>query len=218
MNDKKERVYSEEDLCEYTILQKIDELEKQLKNIKNEFNGMYETKEAADTIHRLLRSNDAKINNRIDGLYNITPTDLIASANKLSLGVGNAPFGNGVNLSGFTYDEATNTLKASGDEGGVKLYRHSISFLKPNFNIYFDVYSTIHNSFTFPELYESIKNKVTCTGSIKDGDIQGQPVTIKYESTSREYIINYIDTNGSTHATSTNTGSVSLLDYVTPVN
>ena len=28
MNDNKERVYSEEDLCEYTILQKIDELEK----------------------------------------------------------------------------------------------------------------------------------------------------------------------------------------------
>ena len=35
MNDKKERVYSEEDLCEYTILQKIDELEKQLQNLKN---------------------------------------------------------------------------------------------------------------------------------------------------------------------------------------
>ena len=42
------------------------------------------------------------------------PTDLIASANKLSLGIGNAPLGNGVNLSGFTYDEATKTLKASG--------------------------------------------------------------------------------------------------------
>ena len=42
------------------------------------------------------------------------PTDLIASANKLSLGVGNAPLGNGVNLSGFTYDEATKTLNASG--------------------------------------------------------------------------------------------------------
>lgn len=42
------------------------------------------------------------------------PTDLIASANKLSLGVGNAPLGSGVNLSGFTYDEATKTLKASG--------------------------------------------------------------------------------------------------------
>ena len=45
------------------------------------------------------------------------PTDLIASANKLSLGVGNAPLGNGVNLSGFTYDEATKTLKASGGGG-----------------------------------------------------------------------------------------------------
>ena len=47
------------------------------------------------------------------------PTDLIATANKLSLGVGNAPLGNGVNLDGFTYDEATKTLKASGGEGGV---------------------------------------------------------------------------------------------------
>ena len=44
------------------------------------------------------------------------PTDLIASANKLSLGVGNAPLGNGVNLDGFTYDEATKTLKVSGGE------------------------------------------------------------------------------------------------------
>lgn len=44
------------------------------------------------------------------------PTDLIATANKLSLGVGNAPLGNGVNLDGFTYDEGTKTLKVSGGE------------------------------------------------------------------------------------------------------
>lgn len=44
------------------------------------------------------------------------PTDLIASANKLSLGVGNAALGNGVNLDGFTYDEATKTLNVSGGE------------------------------------------------------------------------------------------------------
>ena len=42
------------------------------------------------------------------------PTDLIASANKLSLGVGNSALGNGINLDGFTYDEATKTLKAEG--------------------------------------------------------------------------------------------------------
>ena len=47
------------------------------------------------------------------------PTDLIASTNKLSLGVGNTALGNGVNLEGFTYDEATKTLKASG--GGATL-------------------------------------------------------------------------------------------------
>ena len=44
------------------------------------------------------------------------PTDLIASANKLSLGVGSTALGNGVNLDGFTYDEATKTLKASGGD------------------------------------------------------------------------------------------------------
>lgn len=49
------------------------------------------------------------------------PTDLIASANKLSLGVGNSALGNGVNLDGFTYDEATKTLKASGGEGGISV-------------------------------------------------------------------------------------------------
>lgn len=42
------------------------------------------------------------------------PTDLIASANKLSLGAGNTALGNGVNLDGFTYDESTKTLKAEG--------------------------------------------------------------------------------------------------------
>lgn len=50
------------------------------------------------------------------------PTDLIASANKLSLGVGNSALGNGVNLSGFTYDEATKTLKASGGSGGGEVF------------------------------------------------------------------------------------------------
>lgn len=121
MNDKKERVYSEEDLCEYTILQKIDELEKQLKNIKNEFNGMYETKEAADSIHRLLRSNDAKINNRIDGLYNITPTDVGVKNNKLGLLHDTTWLTNqdAINIGdGLSYDEATKTLKASGGGGG----------------------------------------------------------------------------------------------------
>ena len=52
------------------------------------------------------------------------PTDLIASANKLQLGVGNAPSGNGVNLNGFTYDEATKTLKVEGGtsvEGGISI-------------------------------------------------------------------------------------------------
>ena len=52
------------------------------------------------------------------------PTDLIASANKLSLGAGNTALGNGVNLSGFTYDEATKTLKVEGGSsagGGINV-------------------------------------------------------------------------------------------------
>ena len=145
------------------------------------------------------------------------PTDLIASANKLSLGVGNASLGNGVNLDGFTYDEATKTLKASGGGGGIKLYRHNITFLKPNFQIYFDVYSTISNSFTFTQFKASIKNKVTCTGLVKVGNLQGQPVSIYYDSSSKEYLITYIDTNGETHTTWTNESSVSLSDNVSPV-
>ena len=44
------------------------------------------------------------------------PTDIIASAKKLSLGIGSTALGNGVNLDGFTYDEATKTLKAVGQE------------------------------------------------------------------------------------------------------
>lgn len=74
------------------------------------------------------------------------PTDLIASANKLSLGVGTTALGNGVNLDGFTYDEATKTLKASGTDtdipsfelevateqeramfGFIDLYKHSLT-------------------------------------------------------------------------------------------
>lgn len=124
MNDKKERVYSEEDLCEYTILQKIDELEKQLKNIKNEFNDLYETKEAANAIHVKLRQSDAKINNRIDGLYNITPTDVGVKDNKLGLLHDTTWLTNqgAINIGdGLTYDDTTKTLKASGG-GTIHLY------------------------------------------------------------------------------------------------
>ncbi|MDY5996060.1 MAG: hypothetical protein SPJ07_01700 [Bacilli bacterium] len=116
MNDKKERVYSEEDLCEYTILQKIDELEKRLKNIKNEFNDLYETKEAANAIHVKLRQSDAKINNSINALNEITPTDVGIKDNKLGLLHDTTWLTNqnAINLDGFTYDEATKTLKAEG--------------------------------------------------------------------------------------------------------
>ena len=45
------------------------------------------------------------------------PTDLKATATNLSLLAGSAKIGSGINLSGFEYDEATNTLKASGGSG-----------------------------------------------------------------------------------------------------
>ena len=45
------------------------------------------------------------------------PTDLKATATSLSLLAGSAKIGNGINLSGFEYDEATKTLKASGGGG-----------------------------------------------------------------------------------------------------
>ena len=45
------------------------------------------------------------------------PTDLKATATNLSLLAGSTKIGSGINLSGFEYDEATNTLKASGGSG-----------------------------------------------------------------------------------------------------
>lgn len=45
------------------------------------------------------------------------PTDLKATATSLSLLADSTKIGNGINLSGFEYDEATNTLKASGGGG-----------------------------------------------------------------------------------------------------
>lgn len=46
------------------------------------------------------------------------PTDLKATATSLSLLAGATKVGDGINLSGFEYDEATKTLKASGGGGG----------------------------------------------------------------------------------------------------
>lgn len=45
------------------------------------------------------------------------PTDLKATATNLSLLAGDTKIGSGINLSGFEYDEATNTLKTSGGGG-----------------------------------------------------------------------------------------------------
>lgn len=134
MNDKKERVYSEQDLCEYTILQKIEELERQLKNLKSETSSLYETKVDANNTHNTLSDNIASvdndlqvhieenvrefrnINNTINNLNNIIPNDIGVKDNKLGLKNGNTWLTNlnAMNLEGFTYDENTNTLKAEG--------------------------------------------------------------------------------------------------------
>ena len=109
MNDKKERVYSEEDLCEYTILQKIDELERQLQNLKSETSSLYETKVDANNSHSTLSDNIASVANNI-------PTDVGIKDNKLGLKIGNTWLTNlnAINLEGFSYIENTNTLKAEG--------------------------------------------------------------------------------------------------------
>lgn len=134
MNDRKERVYSEEDLCEYTILQKIDELERQLQGIKSEFNVLYETKEDANNSHNALSDNIASvdsdlqvhieenvrkfrdIDNEFNNVNNKIPTDVGIKDNKLGLKNGSTWLTNtnAINLEGFAYNADTNTLKAEG--------------------------------------------------------------------------------------------------------
>lgn len=134
MNDRKERVYSEEDLCEYTILQKIDELERQLQNLKSETSSLYETKEDASNSHTIISDNIASVDNdlqlhieenvrefrnintTINNLNNIIPNDIGVKDNKLGLKNGNTWLTNlnAMNLEGFSYIESTNTLKAEG--------------------------------------------------------------------------------------------------------
>ena len=134
MNDKKERVYSEEDLCEYTILQKIDELERQLQNLKSETSFLYETKVDANNSHSTLSDNIDSVNNNlqvdinenarrirdiastVNNMNNIIPNDIGIKDNKLGLKNGNTWLTNlnAINLEGFSYIENTNTLKAEG--------------------------------------------------------------------------------------------------------
>lgn len=134
MNDKKERVYSEEDLCEYTILQKIDELERQLQNLKNETSALYETKVDANNSHTTLSDNISSVDNNLhllientstkfnsidnefNNVNNKIPTDVGIKDNKLGLKNGNTWLTNSkaINLEGFVYNEDTNTLKAEG--------------------------------------------------------------------------------------------------------
>lgn len=134
MNDRKERVYSEQDLCEYTILQKIDELERQLQNLKSETSALYETKVDASTAHTTISDNIASINsdlqvhieenvrkfrdidNEFNNVNNNIPTDVGIKDNKLGLKIGNTWLtnSNAINLEGFAYDVNSNTLKAEG--------------------------------------------------------------------------------------------------------
>lgn len=134
MNDKKERVYSEEDLCEYTILQKIDELERQLQYLKSETSALYETKVDASNSHTILSDNIASvdsnlqlhieenvrkfrdIDNEFNNVNNNIPTDVGIKDNKLGLKNGSTWLTNrnAINLEGFSYVESTNTLKAEG--------------------------------------------------------------------------------------------------------
>ena len=91
------------------LLQKIDELERQLQGIKSEFNGLYETKVDANNSHSTLSDNIASVANN-------TPTDVGIKDNKLGLKNGNTWLTNlnAINLEGFAYDANSNTLKAEG--------------------------------------------------------------------------------------------------------
>lgn len=133
MNDRKERVYSEEDLCEYTILQKIEELERQLQNLKSE-SRLYETKVDANNAHSTISDNIASvvsdlqlhkeenvikfrdIDNAFNHIDKTFPTDVGIKNNKLGLQNGSTWLTNrnAINLEGFAYDANTNTLKAEG--------------------------------------------------------------------------------------------------------
>lgn len=145
MNDKKERVYSEQDLCEYTILQKIEELERQLQNLKSETSNLYETKEDASTSHTNLSDNIASvdsdlqshidesvikfrnIDNEFNNVNNKIPTDVGIKDNKLGLKNDSTWLtnSNAINLEGFAYDANTNTLKAEG--GGTLSFPYIIN-------------------------------------------------------------------------------------------
>lgn len=124
MSDNKERVYSEEDLCEYTILQKIDELEKQLKNIKSEVSSTYETKVDANTAHGAISGTVGLINEDLQNtkttlgnLNKVTPTDVGVKDNKLGLLHDTTWLTNqdAINLgSNLIYDVLTKTLNAVG--------------------------------------------------------------------------------------------------------
>lgn len=105
------------------------------------------------------------------------PTDLIATAKKLSLGVGSTALGNGVNLDGFTYDEATKTLKVSGG-GSSESSKFNFIYLDKDLNITGDYdKSRINicvggepdfNSFIFGDILTTISN-----GEVVSADMIG---------------------------------------------
>lgn len=167
MNDKKERVYSEEDLCEYTILQKIAELEKQLKAVKAEASTLYETKLEANTAHGAINGSIGLINQDLQNtkttlgnLNKVTPTDIGVKNNKLGLLHDTTWLTNqdAINLDGFTYDEATKTLKASGADTDIPSFELEVATEQERASFGFiDLYK---HSLTEAEL-TLIKNRIT---------------------------------------------------------
>lgn len=111
------------------------------------------------------------------------PTDIIASANKLQLGVGSTALGNGVNLDGFTYDEATKTLKASGGGGGgsgvaeIVLSDSQMQTLSSTYSITFtdEQANILENTVAFKWTYNGVEiargtcNKLFFGGSVSYG-------------------------------------------------
>ena len=123
------------------------------------------------------------------------PTDLIASANKLSLGVGSTTLGNGVNLEGFTYDEATKTLKAEGSGATLPAGTLSEPFLINNVKTYGTDFSNF-KSVTFETAFGSISlqryDDSISLESVAPNGHSGAEINIS----DAEYKIRYILSNG----------------------
>lgn len=120
---KNERVYSEETLDKYTVLQEIENLKNQIATLESQVTGDTYTKSETDNKFETIVNHqddikgvEAYITNVAYDIDKALPTDVGIKDNKLGLLHDTKWLTNqdAINLDGFTYDETTKTLKASG--------------------------------------------------------------------------------------------------------